>query len=293
MPNNKILCIGDITVDTDQRCRSIADDKKVNFKGMVTSDSNINDPGCYHISIGDTSDAFLLSIVKNFDELIFLNNFETDTELKTVTKTLENVITKTDTELKAIDRDSLLLVGCAHTIGDGHPNKETTFAKIVANSLDKRPIIQGKTNTGNYFIEDTLSEYDLNNRCVIVQLTDIFSIRYFDSVKNEVVNKRGFHYNDIENKLFNEQRMLWDFKKLIDRIVSRLRSANSKFLFFQLSLKHPLLSEAVGYMSKYKEFCFMPSDIYVDLAEDKIHHGIDTHKTIAELLEQKWRSLYA
>ena len=293
MQNNKILCIGNVTVDTDQQCHHIANKKGVDYKGIITVGSDISHSGCYHVSIGDVLDSYLLSIVKEFDEVIFLNNFETDTELKTVTKTLENVITNYDTELKTINENELLFVGCAHTIGDGHSNKETTFANRVSKSLNMAPIIKGKTNTGNYFIEDTLSEYNLNNRSVIVQLTDIFSIRYFDSSKNQVVNKRGFHYNDLENKIFDEQRMLWDFKKLIDRLVSRLRSANSKFLFFQLSLKHPLLSEAVRYMSKYKEFCFMPSDIYVDLAEDKIHHGINTHKTIAELLEQKWRSLYA
>lgn len=293
MQNNKVLCIGDVTVNTDQQCQSIAHEKNIDYKGIITVDSVISDAGCYHVSVGDVSDAYLLSIIKDFDEVIFLNNFVNETELATVTKTLENVITRADTELKTLDQNDLLCVGCAHTIGDGHSNKETTFAKRVASALSMPAIVNGKTNTGNYFIEDILAEYNLTNQNVIVQLTDIFSIRYFNLDTNEVVNKRGFHYNKIEKEVFDEQRLFWDFKKLVDRIVSRLRSANSNFLFFQLSLEHPMLSEAVCYMSKYKEFCFIPSDVYVDIAEDKIHHGPETHKKIAGLLEQKWRTLYA
>ena len=293
MPSNKVLCIGDVSIDTDQQCQTIAHDKGINYKGMITVGTDITDSGCYHVSVGDVSDAYLLFLIKEFDEVIFLNNFSTDTELATVTKTLENVITNTNTELKLINQNNLLCVGCAHTIGDGFTNKENTFANLVSDALGMSAIINGKTNTGNYFIEDLLAEYDLKNQNVLVQLTDIFSIRYFNSSTNEVVNKRGFHYNKIEKEIFDEQRLLWDFKKLVDRIVSRLRSANSKFLLFQLSLEHPMLSEAVYYMSKYKEFCFIPSDIYVDIAEDKIHHGPKTHKKIAVLLEQKWRTLYA
>jgi len=75
-------------------------------------------------------------------------------------------------------------------------------------------------------------------------------------------------------------------------VVARLRDANAEFLFFMLSSDHKFYNTLNLKLSEYKEYCWTP-DVFVDLAKDNLHFGIESHRMIASKLQDRWKKLYA
>jgi hypothetical protein len=292
MLNNKILCVGNRSKDTNDQCREIAKKYNIAFRGLITKCKDIVD-GCYSTSLADMPDYELINVKKYFDIIIFLDNYEDNITLEKGTRCLKNAIVGNDIVLKTLPPENILYVGCSHTAGVGHSNPKTTFPLIFSELQNKSSQVRGNPGQGNYVIEDVLSEYSLQNQNVIVQFTDIFRLRYFNDATNFVTHKSGGDYTRAEIEVFKESRLTWEFERIVDRTVARLRDANVKFLFFQLSHVHSLSNDVNIYMSKFKEFCYLPSNTFVDRAEDKLHFGIKTNQNIAYLLNQKWNLIYA
>jgi hypothetical protein len=225
------------------------------------------------------------------NEVIFLNQPMT-TDLDLQTQILKNINSKDKFNRTKINSDELLFVGCSHTAGTGHKTANTVYPTLVADKLKLKSKIRGFPGCGNFIFEDTLSEYDLTNSNIIIQFSDIFRIRYYDSDTQTVVNKVGKDFDKLEYVLFSEQKLKYEFEQLVYRTVARLRDANAKFLFFQLTHKNNEMLNINLFLSKFKEFCWTP-DIHVDLADDNAHYGPESHKLIAQRLVKKWNSLYA
>jgi hypothetical protein len=288
----KILCIGNNTIDTDDYCQKLSAEYNIKYQGLL-SNINLTINGCYHTSIADLTDSKLLSISNCFDKIIFLDNYQHNSVLKDTSEMMKNIITNNDTSFKSFSSDNVIFFGCSHTAGVGFSDKTKTFPWLISKLQNKVPLIDGCPGRGNYLIDDKLNEYSLKNKCVIVQFTDIFRIRYLDSYTNTVTHKRGRDYSKEEIAMFDEPRLAWEFERIVDRTVARLRDADANFLFFQLTHQNNLDQKTKLYMSKYKEFCYMPSDMFVDFAEDLIHCGPLTHHNIATNLLDKWNLLYA
>ncbi len=72
--NKKILCLGNNSQDTDTRVTILSEQSNTKNHGLIT---DINQPrigfGYYHTSIYDLSFSGILELIKNFDQLIFLD----------------------------------------------------------------------------------------------------------------------------------------------------------------------------------------------------------------------------
>jgi hypothetical protein len=280
----KILCVGDNTLDTDTQCRQYAEEYQVEYRGLLLSDDI--DDGCYHTSIEDTSITFIKDIYDKFHKVVFLkqNNIITDI--------LANTYSLSADSRKELLESEILFVGCSHTAGIGHSTQDTVYTNQFAKMLNLTPRVSGNPGRGNYLIEDILSTYNLSGTKVIVQFTDVFRIRYFSSKENKVIHKMGYEFTQNELELFDDQRQKYEYLRMVDRVVSRLRDCDSQFLFFQLAREMGLQEEIDLYQSQYREFCYM-ADIGVDKAEDERHFGINSHSLIAKNIYQKWLKLYA
>jgi len=285
----KVLCIGNSTVDTDNQCRRIAIEQTINYYGMVAAD-NITEHGCYHVSIADFSIKHIQTLINQVDEVIFLD--QDATTGAGTGQILKNVTLQVDRSFTSINKSDILFVGCSHTYGIGHSSPNTVYPSIIANQLKLNPLVRGNPGLGNYLIEDVLSEYAVKEASVIIQFTDIFRLRYWDKKTKQIKHIGGHNFTRQEIEMFDEERLAYEFKQMVARIVGRLRDAGAKFLFFQLT--HDVISmlELTLYMSEFKEYCWTP-DIAVDLANDKLHHGPASHKLIADRLLTKWNELYA
>ena len=280
--SQKILVVGDTSEDTNTRCSEIASRTGIPFKGMISSKDLIEDRGCYHVSVGDTSFEFVESIISMVDEVIFLDQGDMSTEL------LKNSY-QSDVRLNTLSDEDMLFVGCSHTMGADFPDitYPTPFGKISKYNIVNR----GLGGTSNYRIEDVLAEYDLRKKNVIIQFTDPMRIRYYDHSLGEVVHKLGRDYSREEVMLYDVPRMNYEFKKILDRVVARLRDADSRFLFFYLGFHNESTDELDLYMSRYKEFCLV-KDYDIDRATDGGHQGPRSHELIAKKLYKKWIRMY-
>lgn len=281
----RILCVGNNSVDTDIQCKRYATEYQIEYRGLLLSD-DITD-GCYHTSVEDTSITFINDIYDKFHKVVFFkqNNIITDI--------LANTYSLSADSRKKLSKSEILFVGCSHTAGIGHSTQDTVYTNQLANMLNLTPQVNSHPGRGNYLIEDTLSAHNLSNTNVIVQFTDMFRIRYFSSKENKVIHKMGYQCTKNELELFDDQRQKYEYLRMVDRVVSRLRDCNSQFLFFQLTGNTgPLQEEIDLYQSQYREFCYM-AEIDIDKAEDEIHFGINSHSLIAKNIYQKWLKLYA
>jgi len=281
----KILCVGDNSADTDRQCRQYAEQYQVKYQGLLVND-NIN-YGCYHTSIMDSSIKFIKSIYDKFDKVIFLKQNNTKIDI------LSNLYSKNSDLRTEISNTDILFVGCSHTYGSGHNSRDTVYTHQFSKMIGVNPLVNGYPGRGNFLIEDMLSTYKLTNKKVIIQFTDIFRIRYFSVTEDTVIHKQGSEFTINEVKMFDDARLQYEYLKIVDRVVSRLRDAGCEFLFFQLTPHRGKLQEDIDlYQSQYREFCYM-ADMNVDVAEDNIHYGSLSHQLIAEELNKKWCKLYA
>ncbi len=285
MPKNSILCVGDNTLWTDEQCRNIADLHGIEYKGMIST-ATIFESGCYHTCVEDLTVDQIQNLIDQFDQVIFL-----DTDNPT-TQIINDQYTLADTVKFTVPKDNILFVGCSHTYGVGHAEQSTVFTSQLADMLGYKFIVLGKNGQSNQEMEDVLADYSLVNAKVIIQFTDIFRMRYFDSKINQLKHVRGPYYSKQEVEMFDEARQFYEFTKIIDRVVARLRDAGSKFLFFQITPEHAHSNTLFQMMSRYKEFCFI-TNYNKDLANDGLHFGEVSHRYIAEALYKRWNKLYA
>lgn len=291
MPRNKVLCIGNNTIDTDKQSFDIAKIRNITFRGGITSFNQVSADGCYHTSVSDMPDYEILQANDYFDEILFFDNYEKNSILESTSTVIKNILKNKNIDLKIIPKNHMLCVGCSHTAGVGHNTADTVFPTLAAKRLGRYPIISGHPGKGNQVIEDALAEYNLNSQHVIVQFTDVYRIRFFDSKLNTVVYKSGKDYTREEIAQLDDARLLWEYEQMVKRVVSKLRSSNAKFVFFQLS--HSLNEETNRYMSNFKEFCYIPSNTIVDTASDGMHYGVQSQQNISELIIKRWNRLYA
>ena len=78
---------------------------------------------------------------------------------------------------KEIKDNEILFLGCSHTEGEGHNNKNTVYTHLLAKELNLIPLIDAHRGRGNYLTEEKLNTYKLQNKKVIIQLTDVYRIR--------------------------------------------------------------------------------------------------------------------
>jgi hypothetical protein len=291
MLNNKILCIGNNTIETDYLARKTALKLDVPFNGIINIISTEPTVGLYHTSIEDLSIEGINKIINKFDSIkIFEQSHSQDQEAYFQRMTLKNQIEFRDVDYPCPD-ESLLFVGCSHTAGTGHTTVDTVYTSLFSSLLGEKSVICGNPGKGNWLFEKILNQYRLNNTCVVIQFTDIFRTRYYNAM-GTLVEKQGKDYSKNEVEFFSEEKLTKDFLELVNAIVIRLRDANAKFVFFQLSHYHANTCLIDYELSKYKEFCWIP-DVLQDFADDGIHFGVNSHRLIADKLFATWNKLYA
>jgi MoaA/NifB/PqqE/SkfB family radical SAM enzyme len=72
MNDKKILCLGNNTEDTDIRAKLVAQERNLEYHGLITEVKEIN-PGCYQTSFYDMSYNDLIELSKHIDDVIILD----------------------------------------------------------------------------------------------------------------------------------------------------------------------------------------------------------------------------
>lgn len=284
--------------------QNICQDKKINFGGTLFSIETEIVPGLsYSISSKETSFDYVVSLMDKFDEVIFLKNHD---DISILIDQLEleriynnNLVDKIN--FKPLDKNKLIFFGCSHTAGIGHELKNTTYPFILSKMLDYEYINLGVDGSGNYQIEDRLSELSISGGKLVIQFSDIYRYRF---ILNSQVYPRpiaeknigefkiyNIPHNYKDSKFVNEENLVYNFQNIVTRLVIRLRDSNNKFLItYTPHFENESILQTLEFMYGFKEFVAITGR-QCDTVSDG-HYGPMTHKRWAEGLYQRWIELY-
>jgi len=192
---------------------------------------------------------------------------------------------------KKIDDNQLLMVGCSHTEGIGHPTIETRYTTKVSKLLGLHPLVDAHSGRGNYLTEEKLNSYNLKNKKVIIQLTDPYRI-WLNGKKTG-----GPSYTKEQSKIFTDEVVVSAFIEQVKRIVNFLRANACEFVLFQVSggpspsSPLPFQEEIPCILTQYNEFLHI-KDYKLDRAEDDTHFGPISHTYWSNELYSHYKNLY-
>ena len=259
---------------------------------LISEETPIVDGYSYAISPCEAGFDYTISLFNKFDNVIFLKNHD-NFPLAIMQKELEIIYNKSyKSNFPILDQDKLNFFGCSHTYGIGHDSSSTTYPAILSNLLDIEYNNYGLPGKGNYDIEDLLNSFTIQNAKVIVQFTDMYRIRYF---YNDTLVQTPTHraIPQIQNAiLLSEENLFFNFTKIVERIVNRLREGNNQFLItFTHNIDSDYANKCLEFLFEFKEFRSMQG-CPVDAGTDGIHFGIKTMELWAKQLYRAWVVLY-
>ena len=271
---------------------SVAQEMRINLGGWIAGPESIIAPGVsYVVCPVQAGYEFTKLLFDKFDKVVFLKDHSNNV-VRIQQEELEHIYNNSvNYENKKIE-SKMLFFGCSHTYGVGHSNHETTYPYVFSNYVNREYVNLGMPGKSNYDIEDLMNQYRLNSNYIILQFTDIYRIRYFS--KNKLISNPIYKLpiKVVNNDLANEENLLFNFKKLTDRVINRLIEGNNKFLItFSCNFNDEYDLECLKHLLQFKEFCSHVGTL-VDKAEDNAHYGIESHRLWAEKLYKKWVELY-
>jgi hypothetical protein len=273
--------------------KKICSEENLLYGGKLFSENiPILDGYGYVISPCEAGFDFTISLFNKFDNVIFLKNHD-NFAVAIMQKELEIIYNNSyRTEFPNLDLTKLNFFGCSHTYGIGHESPSTTYPAILSNLLDIEYNNYGLPGKGNYDIEDAMNNFIIQNAKVIVQFTDMYRIRY---LYNNTLVQTSTHraISQIQNAiLLSEENLFFNFTKIVERIVNRLREGNNQFLItFTHNIDSDYANKCLEFLFEFKEFRSMQG-CAVDLGTDAKHFGPKTMELWAKQLYRAWVALY-
>jgi len=195
---------------------------------------------------------------------------------------------------KEIKDNEILFLGCSHTEGVGHSSKDTVYTHLLAKELNLIPLVDAHGGKGNYLTEEKLNAYNLQNKKIIIQYTDVYRIRL--NGINYDAHSNYSKFTKSQSEVYTDEVLYSLFFNQVKRMVNLLKANNSKFLFFTLG--HPNAADSTteiffDNMKCYDSFCPIALTKYdYDKAEDNMHHGPKAHRFFSKMLLAQWRKMY-
>jgi hypothetical protein len=274
--------------------KKIYSEKKLMWGGVLFSENTpILDGYSYVISPCEAGFDFTISLFDKFDDVIFLKNHD-NFAVSIMQKELE-IIYNGSYKIKfpRLDQNKINFFGCSHTYGTGHDYESTTYPAILSNLLGLKYNNYGLPGRGNYDIEDLLNTFTIENSKLVIQFTDMYRIRYF---YNDTLVQTAMHHAEkyVQNAILSgEENLFFNFKKIVERIVNRLREGNNQFLLtFTHNIDSDYTIKCLEFLIGFKEFRSMQG-CAVDVGTDAIHFGPRSMELWARQLYRRWTELYA
>jgi hypothetical protein len=271
---------------------------------LISEETPIVDGYSYAISPCEAGFDFTISLFNKFDNVIFLKNHD-NFPLVIMQKELEIIYNRSyRIKFPRLHQNKINFFGSSETAGIGHEHESTTYPAVLSKLLGLEYNNYGLPGRGpgglplpgparsNYDIEDLLNTYTIENSKLVIQLTDIYRIRYFF---NDTLVQTPIHRAEkyVQNAILaGEENLFFNFKKLVERIVNRLREGNNQFLLtFGHNIDSDYSIKCLEFLIEFEEFRSMQG-CAVDLATDNLHLGIISHTLWAKQLYRRWTELY-
>lgn len=288
-----ILFISDHSNEARIEAEELSKSRGLLFGGAITSTSQVLDTSiCYCASPSELGIDYVSSLLTRFQEIEFLENHR-DPYVRTYQKELKAELNGLKPNVIPLD-SKLNFFGDSHTFGQGHNDLEKIFPSVLSKMLGMEHNNYGLAGKSNYCIEHKMNNFLINSSNVIVQFTDIYRIHYLEP-NLKPAGKAFYNVKNVlasSSAMYEDEPLFYNFQKLVTRVANRLRETNSKFLLtYSCHMKDEMDTRCNRYLTHFKEF--VPQiGTHVDLADDKEHFGLESHKLWANRLYEKWSTLY-
>lgn len=269
----------------------VAQELGANLAGWITGpDSNIEEGMSYTVCPVQAGFEFTKQLFKQFDKIVFLTEHENYT-VRIQQEELKHFVLPINPSNKKIE-SKMLFFGCSHTYGIGHATAETTYPFMLSSLLNREYINLGLPGKSNYDIEDLMNHYRFDKNHVVVQFTDMYRVRYFNSNKTISSPVYKLPSNMSKSEWATEENLFYNFQSLTERIINRLIESKTKFLVSYTShYGNEYDYKCLTHLLQYREFCSHIGTA-VDTADDGQHYGPVSHELWAKKLYNKWIELY-
>lgn len=194
--------------------------------------------------------------------------------------------------------DDIVFFGCSFTVGVGLPSKDECYTNILSTSLGKYCINLAKGGGSNNRSFDLFSQMSFEpGQIVIMQITEMARIRYC-TANNELKDfqfRGGQPFVDHRALLtiYNDNFLLYELLVKLRMVINIARKCNLKFLFWFNDYKS-IDRRFLTYFYEYPEFvpAYIMENYMVDVGDDNLHPGIESHKFIANTLMNYFMEIY-
>ena len=272
----------------------------VNTNSKLLNQININltSPE-YHTSLGDLTVHELLSIIRNFDSVEYVNNNFVDGEEITV-DTL-NFLSFVNTQLhvknfsdtnnvlsfaehpdinSSYSKSTLWVYGCSHSHGTGLNDSSETYGSHLAKELNLPLKLITKPGSSTHWSLRQLVNSNLKKDDIVVwQITSPYRLSFFNGKHvQEIVLSNSNNRTLIET--YSDEQCFFLQLSYVNIGIQYLRSIGVKFIV--LSVDSRDMEFNYGYL-KYPEF-YCATNFAVDWGSDNLHFGPLSHKNLANTL---------
>jgi hypothetical protein len=288
---------------------------------LVNSASQIFDVG--HTSIQDIINFHDLELIAkkakdiywaecNIDEFGTLDNYiefifwfkDFNRQYKTV-RNFESVVVD-PYQIKKIytpSSEHAVFFGCSFTAGVGLSNPDTHYSTILSNYYGKQVYNLAESGGSNDLIFNRFVNTCWNpGQIVIVQLTSPYRLYYCnDNYKkyNVLLSNNNLDNKSLQRALVEVYQKSWVFSQLVDKVNAMNKIAiqnNLRMALWLMDYKNSDLYSTYDQTYFYHMKSFVPAllmqNYLVDSAEDNVHPGIQSNRTIADVLHKFISEVY-
>lgn len=208
-------------------------------------------------------------------------------------------------QLPALTDDNIVFFGGSTTRGCGVSNPDDWFCNIVAKHFNKTVVNLAQQDFGinnNDWCFDIFCNLNpLPGQIIVFHVPPLFRIRYCNE-QSQLLNLQLARLpHDVDNhksliSVYNQQYLFYRLLVQIRTMIKISRYNKLKFVFWLDNYKDPFSYSYENQMFFYEFPEFIPSlkmqDYMIDIAEDNMHPGTQSHKFISCAIIEHIEHLY-
>jgi len=195
-------------------------------------------------------------------------------------------------------KDHIIFLGCSHTNGQGLDNPTSNYVNQVSQHFNKIPLNLSKRGCGNFRSFEQFNQIEfVDNQIVVLQLTDIARLKYFDDDNYQTkVSEHQMH--NITNRsyfdVYHDKQLVYMLLTQLNSVIKYSREKKLRFVFFNLGGNTEVdigvnLGQEYDKYKKFIEYYLLDYPEYiprmlsqaVDRGNDGYHYGPKSHESWA------------
>jgi|LakMenEpi03Aug12_release.lakeMendotaPanAssembly.Ray.scaffolds.fasta_scaffold232544_2 hypothetical protein len=199
-----------------------------------------------------------------------------------------------------LNQNHAVFFGCSHTAGVGLPDVETHYATQVAKHFGKQVCNLASGAGSNGLIFDRFTQFDFfPEQIVVVQLTYLERLHYCGIDRN--LRKILFtHTSDNLRRslidVYHKDFLFYELLQKIRAMIAIARDKKLKMVFWLAEYKNSDIYSKADQRYFYHMPEFVPASLMenycMDVANDRLHPGIESNKFIADVLVKYIKTVY-